>query len=76
MPCDVNETVLLGMNGFELFGCICGNTNANETKLRTLPVGDRFELIPFTFALPWKEPNSTFEHRPFQIHAVKMGSSS
>lgn len=39
----------------ELFGCICGNANVNETKLRTLPVGDRFELIPFTFALLWNE---------------------
>jgi hypothetical protein len=48
MPYNVNETVLLGMNRFELFGCICGNANANETKLQTLPVGDRFELIPVT----------------------------
>ena len=42
-----------------LFGYICGNANVNETKLQTLQVGDRFELIPFTSVLRWKEPNST-----------------
>lgn len=33
-----------------------GNADVNGIKLQPLPVGERFELIPFTFALPWKEP--------------------
>ena len=40
-----------GGRSYELFGCTNENANVIEIKLRTLQVGDRSELIPFTFVL-------------------------
>lgn len=42
----------------ELFGCTVGKANVNDLKLR-MSVGDTIELISFTFALLWNQPNST-----------------
>ena len=43
----------------ELFGSTVGNAHVNDLKLRMLPVGDTIELISFTFALLWNQPNNT-----------------
>jgi len=49
----------LRKTSYELFGCHVVYANVNKLNLWTLPQERRFQLISFTFALLWNEPNST-----------------
>lgn len=56
---DKSAEVTPRKTSYELFGCQIVYANVNKLNLWTLPQERRFQLISFTFALLWNEPNST-----------------